>query len=168
MDFDVTALPDPALPAIGEAPPSFTRPLVTIDGWKDTALEDVAPGEALLLVFHPMDGSFPATYIWKEISGRDWGDELHVVGCSPSTPYEHASFIRERGLEDYALFSDPGAVIAREYGIAHELDGMTGVTDARPAVILIDSTGLVQYTWGADEYPEFPPYDEIEAAIDDL
>lgn len=168
MDFDVTHLTSPELPPTGEMAPEFTRPLVTKEGWHDSSLGELTESEPALLLFHPMDGSFPATYIWNEVTDRAWGERVTVVGCSPSTPYEHAAFIRDRGLGSYALFSDPGADVASQYGVAHDLDGMNGVTDARPAAVLVDGEQVVRYTWGANEYPEFPPYDAIETAIEDL
>jgi peroxiredoxin len=111
-----------------------------------------------------MDGAFPAAYMWNEMRDRGWGEELTVVGCSISTPYEHETLIEERGM-DYRLFSDPGNGVAREYGVEHDLDGMTGISEARPAVFLLDADRTVEYAWVAEEWPDFPDYDEVEDAI---
>jgi peroxiredoxin len=45
---------------------------------------------------------------------------------------------------------------------------MEGVTEPRPAVFAIDSNQVVQYAWFASEWPDFPDYDEVEAALEDL
>jgi peroxiredoxin len=116
-----------------------------------------------------MDGAFPATYMWDEIGDRAWEQsfDLQIVGLSISTPYEHTGFIEEHDLS-YGLFSDPKNTVAVEYGIVNDLDGMTGIDEPRPATFLLDTNREIQYAWVADEWPEFPPYDELDTAIADL
>jgi peroxiredoxin len=111
-----------------------------------------------------MDGAFPATYIWNELRDRNLGEQLTVVGLSISTPYEHKTLIEERGM-DYRLFSDPANEVARQYGIDHSLDGMTGISEPRPAVFLLAEDRTVEYAWVATEWPEFPEYDDVEDAV---
>ncbi|WP_121820177.1 redoxin domain-containing protein [Halostella salina] len=165
VDFEVVSLPETDHVDEGDTAPDFTRPLVNDEYWEDAALSDIADDGPALLVFHPMDGAFPATYVWNEIRDRGWTDDLTVVGLSISSPYEHKAFIEDRGI-DARLFSDPKATVAVEYGIAHDLDGMAGVTEPRPAVYLLDGDRTVEYAWVADEWPAFPDYDEVEAAIE--
>jgi peroxiredoxin len=105
--------------------------------------------------------------MWNEIRDREWGDHLTVVGVSISTPYEHKTFIAERGM-DYRLFSDPANSVGREYGIPNPMDGMTGIEEPRPAVFLLDSSREVAYAWVASEWPDFPDYDAVEDAIETL
>ncbi|MFB6360948.1 MAG: redoxin domain-containing protein, partial [Halobacteriales archaeon] len=133
-------------------------------------LSELTADGPVLLVFHPMDGAFPTTYLWKEITDRGWGERLQVVGVSVSDPYAHKAPIRERGLEtgDYALYADPRNGLAEAFGVTHDLDGMEGITEARPAVFLLDGSHTVQYVWTASEWPVFPDYDAVEAAIDEL
>ncbi|SHH13561.1 redoxin domain-containing protein [Halobaculum gomorrense] len=167
VDFDVVDLPEADHVAEGERAPEFTRPLVGAEYWTDTALSDLDGPVAL--VFFPMDGAFPATYVWNEIRDREWGvdEDLTVVGVSISTPYEHKTFVEERGIR-YELFSDPSAEIGDRYGAVQDLDGMTGVREHRPAVFLLDEDRTVEYAWVADQWPDFPDYDEVEAHIDNL
>lgn len=167
MEFDVVELPETDHPEPGDTAPDFTRPLVTEEYWSDTSLDEVAADGPVALVFYPMDGAFPATYVWNELRDREWGDLATVVGVSISTPYEHTQFIADRGI-DYALFSDPTAALADQYGIEHDLDGMAGVTEHRPAVFLLDSDRTVRDAWVAAEWPDFPDYDELEATLADL
>ncbi len=187
VDFEVVELDDTTVdaPAVGETVPDFTRPLVNAEYWENTALSEVYQEGPTLLVFHPMDGAFPATYIWNEIRNRGWegrevrstseeasGEQsdpraVQVVGVSISSPYEHKTLIEERGISS-RLFSDPGAGVAEAFGIDWDLDGMEGVREPLPAVFLVDEEGVVQYAWVASEWPDFPDYDEIEAALDDL
>lgn len=168
MDFDVVSLPETAHPTPGDTAPSFTRPLVTTEGWTDTSLETVLEDGPVTLVFHPMDGAFPALYLWEAIDDRGWAEHTQVIGISISTPYEHAQFLRDRDLAAYRLYSDPGADVAATYDVAHDLDGMAGITEHRPAVFIIDSDRTIEAAWVATEWPAFPPYDDFEPTITDL
>ncbi|EMA44247.1 redoxin domain-containing protein [Halococcus saccharolyticus] len=167
LDFDVVELDETDHPAAGDEAPDFVRPLVDAEAWADTALSDVLDDGPVVLVFHPMDGAFPATYVWNEIRDRGWTDEIAVVGLSISTPYAHKRLIAERGI-DARLFSDPQNGVAEQYGIVNDLDGMAGVAEPRPAVFVIDDERTIQYAWVASEWPDFPDYDDVETAIDAL
>lgn len=167
VEFDVVQLPETDHVAEGEQAPDFTRPLVDTELWTDRSLAELTEDGPVLLVAYPMDGAFQATYIWNEIRDRAWADDVELVGLGISTPYEHKEFLKERGV-DARLFSDPGADVLHEFGIAQDLDGMAGITDARPAVFLIDEDRTVSYAWVGSEHPSFPEYDEVEAAIGNL
>ena len=169
LGFDVVELGSADHPEIGDEAPDFTRPLVNDEYWEDASLSELTDEKPVVLVFHPMDGDFPATYIWQEIRDRGWDDyNAELVGLSISSPYEHARFLEEWDLEAFRLFSDPANGVAERYGIAHELDGMTGIEEPRPAVFVIDENRTIYDGWVADEWPEFPPYDEIEASLEEL
>jgi len=164
LGFDVVDLEPAEHVEEGDTAPEFTRPLVTDEYWEDVALSELLDDGPVVLVFHPMAGSFPATYVWKELPGREWGD-CQVVGCSIATPYAHKRLIDEHDLGDeYRLYSDPGNGVAEQFGIAHELDGMAGIAEPRPAAFVIDADRAVEYAWVAEEWPDFPDYDELEAA----
>ncbi|MFB6298073.1 MAG: redoxin domain-containing protein [Salinirussus sp.] len=166
LDFDVVDMGPPDHVAEGEQAPDFERPLVNAEYWEDVALSDLTAEGPVLLVFYTMDGAFPATYVWNELRDRGFDAyETQVVGLSVSTPYEHKAFIEDRGIE-FELFSDPGNGVAERYGIVNDLDGMAGISEPRPAVFLIDGDQVVQYAWAAREWPDFPDYDELEAAVD--
>ncbi len=165
MEFDVVELPEADHPEPGDTAPDFTRPLVTGEYWSDTSLAELSG--PVVLVFYPMDGAFPATYIWNELRDRSWNEHATVVGVSISTPYEHTQFIQERSI-DYRLFSDPTAAVATRYGLEHNLDGMHGITEHRPAVFVLDDDRTVRDAWVASEWPDFPDYDELEASLADV
>ena len=162
-DFDVVSLPETDHVAEGDAAPDFTRPLVNEEYWEDRALDGVVDGPTLL-VFHPMDGAFQATYLYNTIDDHGWADDLDVIGLSISSPYAHKRLLAERG-EGVRIFSDPGAGVIEEYGVAHDIDGMTGITETRPAVFLLDADRTVEYAWVASEHPEFPDAEAIDDAI---
>lgn len=164
VEFEVVSLPDADHIEAGDRAPDFTRPLVNDEFWADASLSDLTDDGPVCLVFYPMDGAFPATYIWNELRDRELGDLIRVVGVSISTPYAHKRLVEERGM-DYDLFSDPANGVAKKYGVDHDLDGMAGVSEARPATFLLDEDRTVQYAWVAEEWPDFPPYDDLEAEI---
>ncbi|ODR82639.1 AhpC/TSA family protein [Haladaptatus sp. W1] len=168
VDFEVVELPPSDHPEVGETAPDFTRPLVDAELWEDVSLSDITDDGRALLVFHGMDGAFPATYVWNELRDRAWDDkhDVRIVGVSISTPYEHKTFIEEREME-YRLFSDPANDVGKSYGIEHESDGMEGISEPRPAMFLLDRDRTVEYAWVATEWPDFPDYDEVEQALED-
>nr|WP_223301793.1 redoxin domain-containing protein [Haladaptatus sp. R4] len=166
-DFDVVELGEADHPEIGETVPDFTRPLVNTEFWENASLSDITADGRTLLVFHSMDGAFPATYVWNELRDRAWDDtyDVQIVGLSISSPYEHKTLIEEREIE-YSLFSDPANDVAEDYGIVNDLDGMEGISEPRPAMFLLDEDRTVEYAWVATEWPDFPDYDEVESAIE--
>ena len=169
VEFDVVELDEAAHPEEGDTAPDFTRPLVNDEYWADVALSELTDEGPVALVFHPMDGAFPATYIWNELRDRDLdAHDVAVVGLSISSPYEHKTLIEERDLEDcdVRFFSDPANGVAAEYGIVNDLDGMTGISEPRPATFVVDEDRTVEYAWVASEWPAFPEYDEFEAAVE--
>ena len=166
VDFDVVTLPETDHVAEGEVAPDFTRPLVNDEYWEDRPLADVVDGPTLLL-FHPMDGAFQGTYLYNAVDDHGWADDVDVLGVSVSTPYAHERLLADRG-DGVRIFSDPAAGVIEEYGLAHDIDGMTGVTESRPAVFLLDADRTVEYAWVADEHPAFPDAEAIDDAVADL
>lgn len=166
LDFDVVELDETDHLTEGEQVPDFVRPLVNDEYWEDVALSDLTAEGPVLLVFYPMDGDFPATYIWNELRDRAWDEnhDMRIVGLSISSPYEHETSIDEREM-DYQLFSDPQNGVAEEYGIVNVLDGMTRISEPRPAVFLLREDRTIQYAWVAQEWPDFPDYDGIEDTL---
>ena len=168
LDFDVVELGPADHPEVGETAPEFTRPLVGDEYWADVALSELVAksDDPTVLVFHPMDGAFPATYVWNEIRDREWHTDATVVGLSISTPYAHKRLVDERDLgDDYQLYSDPANGVAEAYGIAVDMDGMAGIAEPRPAVFVLDTDRTIEYAWVATEWPDFPDYDDVEAAF---
>ncbi|WP_418904755.1 redoxin domain-containing protein [Natronomonas aquatica] len=164
--FDVPEFPPSDHPTEGEEAPDFTRPLVTEEYWEDVAFSEfAADAGAALLVFYPLNWGGKSLYWWNEIRERGWGgDDLGVVGVGISQPFDHRRFIERQGLE-YPLYSDPANGVAQRYDIVHDLDGMAGITEPRPAVFLVDGELTVEYAWVADVWPESPPYDAIESEL---
>ncbi|THE65071.1 peroxiredoxin [Salinadaptatus halalkaliphilus] len=166
-EFDVVELPAATPPATGEEAPDFTRPLVTDEFWEDRSLSSLlAESEGrTILVFTPMIGSFPGTYVWEELAERNWDEGVdRVVGITAATPYAVSSFLDGTGVP-FSIFADPANDVADRYGVAHDLDGMTGISEPRPAFVVLEADGTVAASWVASEWPEFPEYDELETQL---
>ncbi len=168
VEFDVVDMGPADHVTEGERAPDFTRPLVDDEYWEDVSLSDLADEGPVVLVFHPMDGAFPATYMWNELRDRGFAEyDASVVGLSISTPYEHKTFIEERGVP-FRFFADPANGVAETYGIVNDLDGMAGITEPRPATFVVDGDRSIEYAWVAREWPEFPDYDDLETAVEQV
>jgi len=169
MEFEVTQLRPTDHVEAGDRAPEFTRPLVNDEFWEDASLSEVAADRPVVLVFHTMDGDFPATYMWNELIDRAWEEsyDVELVGLSISSPYEHSRFIEDRGM-DYRLFSDPANGVAEQFGIVHDLDGMAGLSEPRISLFVIDTDLTVRYDWVSEEWPAFPDYDEVEETLAEL
>jgi len=167
MRRKVVELPETDHVEAGEQAPDFTRPLVTEAFWEDIALSDLLDDGPVLLVFHPMDGAFPTTYVYNEFLDRGILEgPAQVVGLTISTPYDHARTIEEEGIEAArGLYADPANEVADVYGVTHDLDGMTGVEEPRLSLFLLEPDGTVAWTWVADAWPQFPDYDGLEDAL---
>ena len=166
-DFDVVELGPAENPEAGDEAPDFTRPLVNAEFWEDLALSDLTERGSGTLPLPP-DGRRVPRDLRLERDPRarlDRRDQRRWA--SISSPYEHKQPLKDRGV-DARLFSDPQNGVAEEYGIVNDLDGMAGIEEPRPAAFVIDGDRTIQYAWVAAEWPDFPDYDEIEAAIDDV
>ena len=166
LGFEVVDLGATDHPVEGEQAPDFTRSLVGEEYWADAALSDL--DTPVCLVFHSMDGAFPGTYIWSEMRDRGFDDlGATVVGLSISTPYAHKRLIEDNNLEEtgFRFFSDPSNSVAERYGIAHDLDGMAGIAEPRPATFVLDEDLTVRHAWVAGEWPELPDYDDLKTAV---
>ncbi|PCR89097.1 redoxin domain-containing protein [Natrinema ejinorense] len=166
-DFEVVELGPADHPEPGDTAPEFTRPLVTDEFWEDRTLSElVAETEGrTILVFTPMTGSFLAKYVWDELTERNWDDRAgRVVGVTASTPYGVKRLLGDNGYP-FTFFSDPSNEVAASYGIEHELDGMTGISEPRVAFFALEDDRTIAGAWVATDWPDFPDYDELEAEL---
>ncbi len=75
-------------------------------------------------------------------------------------------YIEDTGLPFNILIDDTREVI-KAYGVWHRV-GIDAWNVARPALFLIDTSGVIQAAFVGERQDEFPAHEEIIAAIDRL
>ena len=75
-------------------------------------------------------------------------------------------YIEETGLP-YDILIDETRAVAKSYGVWHAW-GLDAYNIARPAVFLIDRSGLIRYSFVAKRQDQYPSPDEIMKAIEEL
>lgn len=166
LDFPVVSFNTACDLTVGNEFPDFTRPYVKQEMWRDRSLSSLASTNPVCILFHSMIGSFPPIYLWKEVMNRGWIEkfDISVTAITASNPYEIRRFLDREDLP-VGVFSDPANTVATSVGLAHDLDGMTGISEPRTAVVLVDEELRVQYRWVAAEWPEFPDFETVETSI---
>ena len=72
-------------------------------------------------------------------------------------------YVEDTGLP-FDVLIDETRSVAKSYGVWHAW-GLDAYNIARPALFLIDRTGAIRYSFVASRQIEFPPHEEILAAI---
>jgi peroxiredoxin len=72
-------------------------------------------------------------------------------------------YVEETGLP-FDILIDERRDVSRAYGVYHRI-GLTAWNIARPAVFLIDQDARIAYSFVGDDQREYPPQDEIIAAL---
>jgi len=72
-------------------------------------------------------------------------------------------YIEETGLP-FNILIDESRDVLKAYGVWQRI-GLTAWNIARPALFLIDSTGVIRYSFIADRQNEFPSHEQILDAL---
>jgi peroxiredoxin len=75
-------------------------------------------------------------------------------------------YVEETGVP-FNILIDEARDVSRAYGVWHRL-GLDAWNIARPAVFLVDRSGIVRYSFVASSQREYPSADEIFQAVDAL
>ena len=110
----------------------------------------------------PADGSDESA---TETDSEPKLEDVTVVAVSISSPYETIRFLAADDYP-YGVFSDPSNAVAEAYGVVHDLDGMAGIAEPRPAAFVLESDRTIQYAWVATEWPSRPDFDDVVAALE--
>ena len=92
-------------------------------------------------------------------------EDVTVVAVSISSPYETIRVLAEDDYP-YGVFSDPSNAVAEAYGVVHDLDGMAGIAEPRPAAFVLEPDRTIRYAWVATEWPSRPDFDDVVAALE--
>jgi peroxiredoxin len=75
-------------------------------------------------------------------------------------------YIEETGLP-FDILIDESRDVLKAYGVWHRI-GWDAWNTARPALFLIDTSGIIRYSFIGESQKEFPAPEEIGAALDRL
>lgn len=83
-----------------------------------------------------------------------------IYGISVDSVFSHQAFARELGGLPYDLIGDFERKMVTDYGVRRDdVQGYSGM--ARRTIFIIDSQGVVRWTWvGSREQPQ-PDYDAV-------
>ena len=145
---------------IGDTAPAFT--LKTTDK-SDVSLSDYY-GKNVILAFYP--GAFTGVCDKEMCTFQDNFSKLSesgtvVIGVSVDSPWANAEFARKYSI-DFPLLSDIDRKVVQSYGASFVgLGGIEGYVSANRVVFIVDSEGVIQYRWEAENPGVEPNYDEI-------
>ena len=145
---------------IGDTAPAFT--LKTTDK-SDVSLSDYY-GKNVILAFYP--GAFTGVCDKEMCTFQDNFRKLSesgtvVIGISVDSPWANAEFARKYSI-DFPLLSDIDRKVVQSYGASFVgLGGIEGYVSANRVVFIVDSEGVIQYRWDAENPGVEPNYNEI-------
>jgi peroxiredoxin len=73
-------------------------------------------------------------------------------------------YVEDAGLP-FNILVDESREVLKTYGVWHRF-GLDAWNIARPALFLVDSYGMIHYSFIGDSQEEFPGPEEIDAALD--
>ena len=142
---------------------------------KNTEKNDIAlssyKGKTVVLAFYP--GAFTGVCDTEMCSLRDSMDSFNdlntnVLGISVDSPWANAEFAKKYEI-NFNLLSDYNRDVSKAYDmIFNGLGGLEGYECSNRGVIIIDSEGLIQYRWVAENPGVEPNYSEIIEKVKSL
>ena len=149
----------------GERAPSFN--LVDTDRKTHTLSELTRANRVTVLAFFP--GAFTSVCTKEMCTFRDSLTELskvpaHVVAISVNDPWSNKAFSEHNRL-NFPILSDYNRDVVRQYNVFHEnFGGLKGYTAAKRSVFVLDSNGVVTYSWISDDPSKEPIYEDVKRA----
>ncbi len=154
------------MPTVGDSAPQFTAPMA--DGEIHLrSLSDLLTDPPVLLAFFPGAFTGTCTSEMQVLDTRFADHPVQVVGISRDLPFALNAF---RDAEDLTipLFSDPDGELIEAYDVVDSFSDIGLTRIATRSVLLVDATGTITYRWVGDDPGTEPPYDDIQAALDEL
>ena len=151
---------------IGTQAPDFTLKTKTADGLEDVTLSGNFGSGKTVLLFFPL--AFTSVCQEELCSVRDslqdYNDlDATLYGISVDSPFTQEEFAGQNNL-NFPLLSDFNKEVSADYDVQYEdLIGLKGV--AKRSAFVIDSDGIVQYSWSSDDPTVIPDFDAIKAAL---
>ena len=135
---------------------------------KNTEKSDIAlsshRGKTVVLAFYP--GAFTGVCDTEMCSIRDSMESFKdlnaiVLGISVDSPWANAEFAKKYEIK-FELLSDYNREVSKTFNmIFNGLGGLEGYECSNRGVVIIDSEGIIQYRWVAENPGVEPNYSEI-------
>ena len=151
----------------GDQAPEFIAPLVD-DKTEATAFVDHLGDGPVVLAFFP--AAFSSTCTEEFCTFQDELNKFNdlsatVLGVSTDTAYALERFRAENGLT-FGLISDNNGAIIEAYDVVDDFERIAMWGVAQRAVFVVDSEGVVQYVWRADNPGQQPDYEAVIEAVE--
>ena len=120
-----------------------------------------------VLAFFP--GAFTGVCTREMCTFRDSLSELskvpaQVVAISVNDPWSNKAFSDHNKL-NFPILSDYTREVVKQYNILYEnFGGLKGYTAAKRSVFVLDSNGVVTYSWISDDPSKEPNYEDVKKA----
>lgn len=149
-----------------EPAPDFTLPGTEGEQIEEYSLQNHTEEGAVVLVFYPFDFSPVCSEVlcnFRDAEFLTLTENIDVFGVSLDSCYAHQQFIQEYDLP-FPLLSDTVGRVTEQYGLDYdEWENHEGVP--KRALVTIDDTDTVRYTWKTDDAYESPTLDDLQDAL---
>jgi glutaredoxin-dependent peroxiredoxin len=155
----------PNTPKIGEKAPDFTLPDTEL---KPRSLHDFLGSKVILAFFVNAFTTVCTKEMceFRDSMARIVNLKATVVGISVNDPFSNRVFAEKNKLT-FPILSDYGREIIRIYNLeSSDFEGLKGYTVAKRSIFLVDSKGILRYSWIAEDPNVEPDYKAIEETLE--
>lgn len=152
-----------------EEAPTFTIPGTEGNEIKKYSLSEYTENGAVVLVFYPFDFSPVCTEelcLFRDAEWLTFTEDVDVLGISLDSGYAHKRFIKEHNFT-FPLLSDTKGRVTKQYGVAYD-EWEHHVSVPKRALITVDDSLTVRYTWVTEDAYQNPNLDELHQAVEAL
>ena len=154
-------------PRVGEKAPDFT--LVNTD-LEPQSLHNFESKKVVLAFFV---GAFTSVCTKEMCSFRDSmarliGLKAQVIGISVNDPFTNKAFAQKNKLP-FPILSDYNREVTKVYNLEEpDFAGLRGYSVARRSIFLLDSKGIIRFTWMSEDPTIEPDYQVIEKILEEI
>jgi glutaredoxin-dependent peroxiredoxin len=154
----------------GTQAPEFTLKSKNAEGLSEISLTTLRKEGPVVVLFFP----FAFTSVCQEelctVSGglAEYADlKAQVVGISVDSPFAQEAFSQKNAIK-IPLLSDFNKEVSRAYDVLYEsflpdVLGFAGVS--KRSAFVIDTEGVIRYSWSSDNPKDLPSFEDIKAAL---
>jgi len=152
---------------VGEKAPEFT--LVNTD--LEPQSLHIFEGRKVVLAFFV--GAFTSVCTKEMCSFRDSmarliGLKAQVIGISINDPFTNKAFAQKNKLP-FPILSDYNREVTKVYNLEEpDFAGLRGYSVARRSIFLLDSKGIIRFTWMSEDPTIEPDYQVIEKILEKI